>query len=484
MTVACPPSKDRSFRAEAAAPLSAALSEPAKRWLPPRLALVLAIGLTLRLTVAAWLWLYAPRLDVWDESDYDTLAINLAQHADFAYEPGQPTSLRPPLYPAIVAAVYLVAGEHNYTAVRVLQAAVGTLTAWIVFALARGLYDERTGIVAAAICVCYPSLVAATGVILTETLFTFFLCAACLLLQQCLSRDRLWRFAALGAVLALGALTRSILWLFPPVLLLFLLAFDPNRYFGRRLLHATIAVVAFAVVIAPWAYRNTKLQQTFTAVDVMGGRNFMMGNYEFTPIDRPWDAISITGDNAWHAVLRAHTPEAKGATQGQLDKLALKYGLQYVWQHPEQSLARDVAKFFHFWQLERELVAGLSLGYWGGLPKPWVLALAAAIVGSYVSVLSAGILGWALRPPKQWRMHLFLLLIVAFVCGIHTLVFAHSRYHLPLMPLLGIYAAAAWTARRTLLTQWRRPAFWLAGTLCLVLALSWWRELPIDIARL
>lgn len=81
-------------------------------------------------------------------------------------------------------------------------------------------------------------------------------------------------------------------------------------------------------------------------------------------------------------------------------------------------------------------------------------------------------------------MHLFLLLIVAFICGIHTLVFAHSRYHLPLMPVLGIYAAAAWTARSTVLTHWRRPAFWLAGTLCLVLALSWCRELPIDIARL
>jgi 4-amino-4-deoxy-L-arabinose transferase-like glycosyltransferase len=171
-------------------------------------------------------------------------------------------------------------------------------------------------------------------------------------------------------------------------------------------------------------------------------------------------------------------------TQGQIDKLALKCGLQYVAEHPGQTLARDVAKFFHFWQLERELIAGLREGFWGGASRPWLLLIAAAILGSYVLVVVGGILGWSLRWPRQWSMHLFLLLVAAFICGLHTLVFAHSRYHLPLMPLLAVYAAAAWTARGELITQYRRPAAWLAGALCLVLAVSWCRDLIIEVPRL
>jgi 4-amino-4-deoxy-L-arabinose transferase-like glycosyltransferase len=277
--------------------------------------------------------------------------------------------------------------------------------------LARNIYDERTGIAAAAIFACYPSLVAATGLVLTETLFTFFLCASCLLMQRALSRGGHGWFAAVGGVLALGALTRSVLWLFPPVLLVFLLAAGPRREVGRRFVQAMTAILAFALVIAPWAYRNTKLQKTFTAVDVMGGRNFMMGNYEHTPFNRPWDAISMSGEQAWHAMLRKERPEARGVTQGQLDKLALKYGLQYVKDNPGQTAARDVAKFFHFWQLERELVAGLQQGYWGGASRLGLLAAAAVILGSYVTVLLSGIMGWSVCWPKHWPMHVFLLLV-------------------------------------------------------------------------
>jgi len=484
VTTIAPLEEVRAARAIAQRPQPAVAPQPKPRRMPPALAAVLALALALRLTIAGWLCWHGRELYVWDERDYDTLALNLMRHRQFAFAPGQLTSLRPPLYPAALAAIYSAAGERNFTAVRILQAILGTLTVWIIFVLARNLYDERTGIAAAALFACYPSLVAATGLVLTETLFTFFLCATCLLMQQALSKRGYGWFAAAGGVLALGALTRSVLWMFPPVLVLFLLAAGPRREFGRRLLQAATVILAFALVIAPWAYRNTKLQKTFTAVDVMGGRNFMMGNYEYTPSDRPWDAISASGDQAWHVVLREKMPESKGVTQGQLDKLALKYGLRYVKEHPGQTLARDVAKFFHFWQLERELIAGLSQGYWGGANRLGLLVAAVAILSCYVGVLLGGILGWSLRWPRQWQMHVFLLLVAAFICGIHTLVFGHSRYHLPLMPLLAVYAAAAWSARGELLVQWRRPAMWLAGGLCLVLALSWCRELSIEIARL
>jgi hypothetical protein len=144
---------------------------------------------------------------------------------------------------------------------------------------------------------------------------------------------------------------------------------------------------------------------------------------------------------------------------------------------------RDLAKLAHFWQLEREIVAGLMRGFWGGLPKSAILMAAGAILGAYVAVMLLGVMGAAAIPPANWRMHCFLLLLIAFVCGIHTLVFGHSRYHLPLMPLVGMYAAAAVTNPRRIVLQWREPQVLLAGGVCLLLMSYWCYELMVESSR-
>jgi len=454
----------------------------AGRTLPWQLAAMLVVGLLLRLGVAAWL--HGEGLYVADENDYDTLGAMIAGHGEYAFQSGTPTSLRPPLYPLLVAGVYTVAGEHNFTAVRVMNAVFGTLTVYLIYLLAGRMYGERAGLVAAFICAFYPSFIATSGLVLTETVFTFLVCACCLLMERYLKTGAAAYVAAFGAALGLAALTRSVLWLFPAPLVLFLLLFDPERLLGRRVLHVGVAVAVFAVVLAPWTIRNTRLQKTFTTVDVMGGRNFMMGNYEHTPMDRPWDAIAISGEKAWHQVLRQkHPEEFKGLTQGQIDKLAMKYAIGYIAARPADTLWRDWLKLGHFWQLEREIVAGLSRGYWGGLPKARVLVAAAAILASYGAVMVLGIFGATAVDSQNWRMHVFVLLLMAYVCGIHSLVFAHSRYHLPLMPLVGMFAAAAWCGRGEIVRHWRQPRVLLAAGVSLVLLAYWASELVTESAR-
>jgi 4-amino-4-deoxy-L-arabinose transferase-like glycosyltransferase len=474
-----PPSNQVAADRAGAAAASAARVRSQWLWL----LLVLALALVLRLAVVGWL--AGMPLFVADERDYDALATHLAATGQYAYQPGVPTSLRPPLYPALVAGVYRLAGPQSHTLVRLVQALLGTLTVALVWQLGRRLYDERTGLVAAAIVAAYPSLVAATGLILTETLFTFLLVAGVTLLVEYRLRGG-WGWVAAGsAMLALAALTRSVLWLFPPILLSWVLLAGPGTRWTARLGHAGVAAAAFGLVLLPWTIRNTLLHKTFVTVDVMGGRNFMMGNYEFTPLDRPWDAISMEGERAWHHVLLAAYPDRPPLTQGQLDKLALKYGLNYVRRHPVQTLVRDVAKFFHFWQLEREVVAGLARGWWGELPRWAVMAVAAVIVSSYVVVLLSGVWG-ALRAMSGCPAGVVLLvLVIALVCGIHTLVFGHSRYHLPLMPLVGVFAAAAMCQGRDLLTRQRgKLSLWFAAGLCGLLVAGWAVELLSAAARL
>lgn len=296
---------------------------------------------------------------------------------------------------------------------------------------------------------------------------------------------QLWQLVTLGALLGLGALVRSVLWLFPPFLVVYLFWATRDQRWGRRLLYAAIAVGAFMATIAPWSVRNTRLQKTFTTIDVMGGRNVMMGNYEYTPRKRIWAAIEIQGDEAWHRVLARENANYSELTQGQRDKLAMRRGLSFALSHPILSAQRCAIKFVNFWQLERTLVAGAQRGWWRTSPKIGMLAVAAVVFPSYAATMLLGIFGMVTQPPADRRMHCFLLLLVGFVWAVHTAVFAHSRYHLSLMPLVMIYAAAALVHARDI---WgRRPAVWfrVATALCVMLAASWvWEIVFVELPQL
>ena len=437
---------------------------------PRSLLVILALGLAARLALWAGAGGLAPRID--DELSYVAIATSLTERGEFADVPGRPTSIRPPLYPAFVAAVYTLAGVGDFQAVRLAQVFLSLGTCVLVYRLGRLAISHRAGLWAAGLACFYPSLLGYNNLILTEVLFIFWQTAGVLAVATALRRDSLAALLAAGVLLGLGALTRSILWPFAPVLALFL--FAAWRGSALRRGAAVLAfTVPFAAVIAPWAARNTRLHHTPVPVDCMGGRNLMMGNYEHTPLYRSWDAIGIGGDRAWIAVLHEHHPDGwENKTQGQIDKLAMAEGLGYVREHPGQTAQRSLVKFFDFWGLERELVAGAQRGFFGEIPPAAVIGLAGVICGGYVLVLFAGALGVAGRRPADLRVHLLLMMPVAFTCAIHTLVFGHSRYHLPVMPLVMVYAGAlaAWPPGRADL---RRPAFWLAVAFLTAVAAGW-----------
>lgn len=437
---------------------------------------ILLAGTVLR--TALWVCLGDTPLSVWDEREYNAIARNLATRGEFALHAGKPTSIRPPLYPLAVAGIYRVAGMENFRAVRLAQVAVSVLGIGLVYRLGVLLYGRRVGAWAAGLSAVYPSLLVYNNLLLTETLFTTLLLGACLALSGAMRRGSIGLAALGGAVLGLAALTRSVLWISPVILVPFLLAATRGRP-ARRALAAGCFAAAFAATVAPWAVRNTRLHGTFTTIDVMGGRNLMMGNYEYTPLNRAWNAIQIGGSQSWDRVLASSHPEYDRLTQGQKDKLALREAVRFARAHPALTLRRDAVKFFNFWGLERELIAGAAHGDYGPIRPPALLALTGLIFGSYAAAILLGIFGAVAAPPADWRTHALLLLLIAFICGMHTLSFGHSRYHLPLMPFVLIYAARALARSRAIWGRRRSRAFALACGLAAVAVAGWAVEIAV-----
>lgn len=441
------------------------------------MAWILLAGGVLRIVLwFAWAG-WSPLLNA-DAEDYQGLATRLATTGTYTSASGQLISLRPPLYPAIVAATYNIAGIQNDAAVRAIQGCAGLVMVWFVYRLGLLVYSRRVALWAAGITCYYPALLAYANVLLSETWFTFFAIGFAWLVLEGVHRERVGWLVAAGVFLGLAALTRSIMLLFVPPLALYLLWAWPGSW-SRRAAAAIVPVVVFALVITPWAIRNTRLQKTLAIIDVMGGRNAMMGNYEHTPTERSWATITdVTGERAWHQVLARESDGAAKGTQGQLDKRALNHAIRFVLANPVLTLKRDVVKFFNFWQLERTFVAAAQSGYFGD-SKAAVVVAAALTVGASAAVLLAAMFGICCVPPTDLRDHLFLVGSILFPCVIHSLIFAHERYRLPVMPLLILYAAAALFGWKEIWSRRRSAAFAVAVVLCLVLVAGWAREIAM-----
>lgn len=437
------------------------------------LAAILALGLVIRLVILLGTGDLNARIA--DEQHYQRLAVSLVEGNGYAFEPGRPTSMRPPLYPALLALIWSITGTDNLQAVRLVQIFLSLLNAWLLYRLGVKLFDRRAALIATAMFTLYPSLIFYNSLLLTETVFTLLLTLLALGYCHLLTSGKASTAFLVGFVLGLGALTRSVLWPLP----LFLCSATLLAVRGPMLLRARAALlilVGFLLVVAPWSIRNTALQGRLTIVDTMGGINLLCGNYAHTPHDRPWDAISLTGEHSWVHQFRLDNPGVSGWTEGEKEGWAQKRALAFMKANFGLTAWRGVLKFADFWALEREFIAGIARGLYQ-VPRWWGIPALLSMPAAYIVLMLLAGLGVFLARPDDRRCHWFLLLLVLFVCGIHTVVFGHPRYRVPLTPFFILYAAAAIHGRSWRQLSSNRPGMVGFVLTLLVLGLTWARDL-------
>ena len=436
----------------------------------------MTLGLLLRVALL-WETRDTP-LVAYDERDYYALAENLVHRGEFALVPGRLTSMRPPLYPAFVAAVFKLTGWESPQAVRVAQVGVSAVLALCTFVLGKRVFGRRAGIAAAVAVWLYPSFLLANCLVLTELLFALLVVLSAIAFGSLVERPSWWRGLLLGLAIGCAALTRSVLWPFPLVLVPMLLVAAPGRP-RTRLAIAACVLAGYGLAVGPWAVRNTRLQHVPVVIDTMGGINLRIGNYEWTPDERMWSApFEFTGERSWSAALPQQHPDAPAWTDGQKDKWAQRKAVEFILSHPWVTARRCLIRFADFWGLEREFVALIRDGKYH-VPA-WFAGLGgAATVLAYPILILLAVFGAFCATPSDWRTCSYCLLLTLFVCGVHCLVFAHSRYRLPLTGIFAVFAAAAFVQRPSpaALPGWRRSAAFVCAAILLVV---WARQLAFS----
>jgi 4-amino-4-deoxy-L-arabinose transferase-like glycosyltransferase len=159
------------------------------------------------------------------------------------------TAEHPPFY-SVVLAVPALVGLDSPDAQRLAGAVFGAVTVLALGLLGRRLAGERGGLIAAGIAAVYPTLIAADGALMSESLYGALAALTLLAAYRLVDAPGVGRALALGAVAGLAALTRGEALALLPLVLIPVL----RRPAGVRA--ALIALVAFAVVLTPWTVRN------------------------------------------------------------------------------------------------------------------------------------------------------------------------------------------------------------------------------------
>jgi 4-amino-4-deoxy-L-arabinose transferase-like glycosyltransferase len=415
---------------------------------------VTVLAVALRLVV---LFLWSPELSG-DALDYDRLARSLVAGRGYVNPMGDPTSWRPPLYPAFVAVGYILSGR-SIQSVRVLQAGLDIGTVIFTYVIGYWLFGRKSGLVAALLVALNPGTIAATGRLLSETLFTLLFMAGIAGSVSWLGaiRDNR-RVAAVatgiaaGALLGAGTLTRGVLLLYPLVLVGLALvtvhvstssSVCPGLEGWRTALLGCLALLlAFGLTLTPWLIRNYRVQGAFVPVTTEVG----MTLYASYNPPQGWIFGMLPHDEVTAGAERLPEPQASATL--------VRAALASIQASPLKAMKLEFLKILYFWApFDWEI-----LPFYGAFnPVYAFIALWALVYG--------GLWGWrknVLATAAAW-------LPIVFLFGMALVFYGSPRLRLPAEPLLALFAATQLVSLDRLAGRRRSRAVVISMALCLAI---------------
>lgn len=387
--------------------------------------------------------------------EHGEIAANLLAGRGFAVRflgADGPTSQQAPLYPCLVAGAYALGGVGTPRALLVLelgQSVLGGLLVGAVMALAREVAPGRrwVGGVAGLVAAVHPTLVYAATHVQVALLAATLLTAAVAWAYRTARTGRDADALGTGGLLALLVLTDPILGL---ALAGIAWAVVQQRGLRGAVRPLGLTVLVLAAGVAPWIARNARVHGEFVPVKSTFGYAFWQGNC----------ALSQGTDKVVRAsverALRPREAGLRGINQslwaarheaGYLDDVALgaaDYRELGSVSEPERSrrlFRRALA------DLRREpgrytRLCLRRLRYFVLFDETNPKARNPVYRAGHLALSVAALVGGLLAPADLRRRLAPTLLIAALLAAFHSATIVSARFHIPIEPLLGLWAAA------------------------------------------
>lgn len=368
---------------------------------------LLLFALGVRLAYNIW-WIGIHNSPISDALNYHNLGIELIESGSYS------NLLRAPGLPFLVAGIYEVFGVEPFF-VRMVLSIIGALTCGLIYLIGREAFGWRVGKWAAWASTVYIFLFYWNGYLLTETLFTFWLCLFIWLLLKGRNKPHTRYWIIAGFVLGLATLTRPITLTFGPFLMLWaVISFYPKIKYALTVTGLISGIMVLTIM--PWTIRNYYATGVLVPVTWAAG-NVLLGANNPNVLDY--------FPGGWVPPLKSGLiteAEQAGLTEVEIDRLYTQKTLTFIWENPFYIIKLCVYKFKLFWHLHRAIDPE-SIQY--------ILAAISAALGAYTA-------------RSSWR-HISILYIIPIFFTFVALVFwGDDRMRSPVEPVLLVFAAFTW----------------------------------------
>jgi 4-amino-4-deoxy-L-arabinose transferase-like glycosyltransferase len=371
-----------------------------------------------------WFFVKGKNLDITipaggDAIGYDQLAVNLIKYHQYAFTPGKSTAYREPVYPYFLAIIYSIFGLSNYTAVRVVQIFISSLTCVIIFLLAKDLFGKKVALLSSFISCFWPHFVYYSTTILRETLFCFLLILCVYFLNKVYQQKE---FKSVNSIIA--GIMCGLCCLMNSTALLFVFLSFVVLSLVKKFRQVLVIFVLFVSLYSLWVIRNYIVFNEFVLGSTVGGMTIYgasVGDYRIfgTPQEKEfWEKDEVM-------------KKATTMDELQANKYFMQEAKKVILSNPKEFFIRCIKRFLKLYRIYPHR----GKGY---VHSETLMILVS--IFSYGILLPFFVYSFFINL-SSFKKYIFLYLPILIFSFVYTLIWAVIRYRLPLEPYIIIFAS-------------------------------------------
>ena len=432
-------------------------------------ALLVPVAFVLRMGFT-WGWGFGHK--VRDEAQYANLAqgildgdgMGTANH--WLWAPG---------YPHLLAALrWLFPETPASMSLPWLQAALGALTVWVVYGIARELFDRRSARIAALLYALNPTLWFFAGRFWCEAVYGPVLLLACGTVLWARS-GRAGRAALTGLLVGLCVLLRGVAQVLPPLFALALVwpvASTWGDSLRERWKHAAVALLVTTLTVTPWSVHASARHGGLIVSDATVGNLMYLGNNDFQPVTFDY-GNGLLDSQAMKNSKGQGRRACKQDNPVQWNRCEVDNGLGWIAAHPAEFLRRMPYRVAQLLNPHSFLTRAVRWGKFTGMPWAVREGLVALTWASSLLALWLGTIGIVARGRGPFAALSWA--VVLSTVAASAALYGMTRFRVPVEPLWMLYAASVLAhPRQTLAALEGARLTAVLVLLPLVLGLSLW----------
>jgi len=327
---------------------------------------------------------------------------------------------RGPIYPLIITVLYSIFGFEPLV-ITIFQSLVSSLNCILIYIIAEKIFSPMTGIITAVLVCFYPYLIFYTGVVISETVYTFLISLTVLFIIYAKEKDRIYQWIFAGISFGLTALCKPVILVF--LLFVFLWIYLTTQFKLYALINIFILGLFTLLTVLPWTIRNYFFYKKIIFIST-GGADFWLSNNDTAMVLETTPEIDEPAPERWIWFPKERYEEIKKLPITEADKIFWKEGINWIKNNPDKFSWLVWCRLIHFWRLwpkmatkKNKLIAKLTSGVYFPL----------ALIGIIFSY------------KKYWEKTLLLIFLFVSFTLAYLPFYCMIRYRIPIDPLILVF---------------------------------------------